>query len=116
MSSYERNEERGPRKLTSGLYVLDAASKPKGITIYARSHDGETGRHDLSGIYKLEDNHLTIAYCKDGPRPETFESTPGSGVTLIVLEREMPSNDVWPKTPASIEMQQSPAAADPRPT
>ena len=45
----------------------------------------------LHAIYKLNANRLTIAYRIDGPTPEKFESTPGSGVTLLVMEKVKPA-------------------------
>ena len=42
----------------------------------------------MLGIYKLESDRLTVAYRKGGPRPDKFESAPGSGITLLVLQRE----------------------------
>ena len=42
---------------------------------------------ELFGIYKFDAGRLTIAYRFSGVRPDKFESAPGSGVTLVVLER-----------------------------
>lgn len=76
------------RARTFGLFILDAAKQPKEITIYAQEVDKRWGRQDLLGIYKLDGDRLTIAYRQNGPRPEKFESKPGSGVTLLVLRRK----------------------------
>jgi RND family efflux transporter MFP subunit len=42
---------------------------------------------EFPGIYRFDGDRLTIAYRQDGPAPEKFESTPGSGVTLLELKR-----------------------------
>ncbi|MHB9049417.1 MAG: TIGR03067 domain-containing protein [Pirellulales bacterium] len=82
-------------ELSGGTYVLDPAKKPRAITLYARlmrpRGGGSLAEAELAGIYSLEGNRLTIAYRKTGPSPEKFESTPGSGVTLLVLEGELHS-------------------------
>ena len=42
---------------------------------------------EYHGIFKIDGDRLTIALRKDGPAPDKFESTPGSGVTLLELKR-----------------------------
>ena len=82
------------RLLAWGAFDLEPASTPKAITITPLKQVAErpdrpwsqwTGQ--LQGIYKLDGDGLTIAYRKNGPPPAAFESTPGSGVTLMVLRR-----------------------------
>jgi uncharacterized protein (TIGR03067 family) len=69
-------------------YVLDASKQPKRITIFAyEGEERKRKRRDLLGIYKLDGDRLSIAYRQGGPPPEKFESLPGSGVTLLVLQR-----------------------------
>ena len=74
---------------------MEPATEPKTITILRPLKFGEfkpTGQN-LFGIYKFDGDRLVVAYREGGPRPDTFESNPGSGVTLLVLEK--------PKPPAS---------------
>ena len=93
------NDER--YQISSGTYVLEPAKEPKTITLFARLSPMRSGDRveeaELIGIYKLEGDRLTIAFRKNGPRPEKFESPPGSGVTLLVLERNQPNAAVRPK-------------------
>ena len=80
-----------------GLLTLDPAKQPNWITIRGHKLDNVGGarldeagnwlKQQLLGIYKFDGDQLTIAYRNGGTRPETFESKPGSGVTLLVLER-----------------------------
>ncbi|MGA2257216.1 MAG: TIGR03067 domain-containing protein, partial [Thermoguttaceae bacterium] len=93
--------------LFNGPCVLDAAKNPKTITIRAQievksGQGSKTEWHEFFGIYKIENDRLQIAYRRDGPRPEKFESTPGSGVTLWVFER--------PKAHAGTDGMQAPPA------
>jgi uncharacterized protein (TIGR03067 family) len=67
-------------------YVLAPAKQPKAITISRyNAFVSPPEKREWLGIYRFEDDKLTIAYRQNGPRPEKFESTPGSGVTLLVL-------------------------------
>ncbi|MCE5268688.1 MAG: TIGR03067 domain-containing protein, partial [Planctomycetaceae bacterium] len=72
-------------------FSMDVSCSPKQITFFGIPmplNNGETPKsQDYPGIYKLEGDRLTIAYHKGGPRPERFESKPGSGVTLLVLRK-----------------------------
>jgi uncharacterized protein (TIGR03067 family) len=64
------------------LFILDETSNPKRIDF----DDGHTPR--ILGIYKLEDNRLTV--CTGGPgeaRPTEFKTSPVSGTILTRLER-----------------------------
>ncbi|MEN6407080.1 MAG: polysaccharide biosynthesis/export family protein [Thermoguttaceae bacterium] len=89
-----------PRDIAGGLFVLGPTKQPKTITISGFDFDligspqpngnGNWKKQQLVGIYKLDGNRLTIAYRKDGARPEKFESTPGSDVTLLVLRKIEP--------------------------
>ena len=91
-----------------GPYVLDAAKNPRTITIHdnivRRREDGQImeSKDELLGIYKFENDRFYVAYRPGGPRPEKFESTPGSGVTLLLLER--------PKVQAETGGMQAPGA------
>jgi uncharacterized protein (TIGR03067 family) len=83
----------GKTKSEAGMnFVLDTSKQPRWITLFQgglvepRKNKWEV----LPGIYKFEGERLSIAYRKDGPRPEKFESPAGSGITLLVLERTKP--------------------------
>ena len=69
------NDER--YQISSGTYVLEPAKEPKTITLFARLSPMRSGDRveeaELIGIYKLEGDRLTIAFRKNGPRPEKFE-------------------------------------------
>jgi uncharacterized protein (TIGR03067 family) len=69
-------------------YVLEPSKQPKAITISEyNAFVSPPEKREWLEIYGIEGNNLTIAYRQNGPRPEKFESTPGSGVTLLVLEK-----------------------------
>ena len=80
-------------------FAVDSVKEPKRITI---SGWQTPGYELLHGIYKFDADRLTIAYRIDGPAPEKFESPPGSGVTLLVMEKAKP---------AKLEAGQGPCAA-----
>ncbi len=89
-------ERKGQLCESTAAFDLDPAQQAKAITIFSIPPPwffDRTGsrlaqaKQGLCGIYKLGGDKLTIAYRPDGPRPEKFESLPGSGVTLLVLER-----------------------------
>ena len=64
-------------------FYLDPTREPKKITLLS----GDLHPENMYGIYRLDGDKLHIAYRKQGPPPEKFESTSGSGVTLLVLQR-----------------------------
>jgi RND family efflux transporter MFP subunit len=74
----------------SGLYRLNEDNQPKQITLFAEIGNGagKFERQDFQGIYKFDGGRLTIAYREGNKPPEQFESKPGSGVTLLALERQ----------------------------
>ena len=99
-------------RLMLGVWRLDAGRQPKTITLFQVITTAQT--EQFVGIYKLETNRLTsipldgnnlpetlkskrvykhdadrltIAFRKGDKPPEKFESKPGSGVTLLTLER-----------------------------
>ncbi len=101
-------------------FVLDVMTQPKQITLFRwQREDEKLTEQRSSGIYKLDGNRLTVAYRKDGPRPEKFESLPGSGVTLLELERAKPqpaapaeaSRDIEPKPLPALEPKPAPEVA-----
>jgi len=83
-------------------YVLDPGKQPKTIDMHGSRTlaDGTRKTQVLLGIYKLENDRLTLAYRQDGPRPEKFESTRGSRVTLLVLERPKSAASPKPDSPS----------------
>ena len=83
------------------MFAIDATKEPRQIVLGDAGligrflAAGERGnqapsRQPLLGIYKLEDKRMTMAFHVGEPRPQNFESTPGSGITLLVLERGQP--------------------------
>ncbi len=76
--------------LFSGFFTIDPTKIPKTITINAWMEvnpEKMMGRVKLSGIYKFDGDRLTIAYRTGDKPPEEFESTPGSGISLLVLKK-----------------------------
>jgi uncharacterized protein (TIGR03067 family) len=74
--------------MLTGFFVLDSAESPKAITI-STHHDHNVylpDKREVPGIYQLDGARLAIAYRKNGPRPEAFESKPGSGITLLLFD------------------------------
>ena len=99
MSFYDGN--LSVRDFVSGLFMLDPTKTPKTITINgsieASSVKGwfnPSGR--LTGIYKFDGDRLSIAYRKGDKPPDKFESSPGSGVTLLVLKKGEPQTAINP--------------------
>jgi uncharacterized protein (TIGR03067 family) len=91
-------------------FRLDVAQQPREITFFCYRTvalvDGKLRPQEAQesrGIYKFDGDRLTLAYRKGKKPPEAFESKPGSGVTLLVLERTAPQQ---PAAPAAV----SPAA------
>ena len=72
---------------TASVLIGIAPPEPQGAAV------------DIAGVYRLDGGRLTIAYRKGSARPEKFESTPGSGVTLLELQRTDP-----PKPPRGMGM------------
>jgi uncharacterized protein (TIGR03067 family) len=69
---------------------LDPSRDPKAIDVIP---DGGKDRGErVPGIYKLEDDRLTICMAAPGqPRPKEFKAEKGSGCTLRTFIREKPS-------------------------
>ncbi len=85
----EKTPEGKRHDIVKGWYVLDVVKQPKRIQIVT-AHEGGPGRQSLFGIYKFEGDRLTIAYRRGSLTSEQFESKPGSGVTLLTLQKEKP--------------------------
>jgi uncharacterized protein (TIGR03067 family) len=69
---------------------IDPTQTP--MTIDITFTGGETNGKTAPGIYKIDDDILTI--CRTGPdkpRPVEFSSKPGSGHTLMTYKREPPA-------------------------
>ena len=73
-------------------YLVDSTRQPKRITLITKNGMDESGRLDGYGIYRFDNNQLTIAFRTGGPCPEKLESTPGSGVILMILEKKPPAS------------------------
>jgi uncharacterized protein (TIGR03067 family) len=70
-----------------GTFKVDVAKKPKEIDI-TFTEGPEKGK-TIHGIYELEgDTYKVCIGMKGSDRPTAFESKPGSGVALEVLQRE----------------------------
>ena len=73
----------------AGVCVLDGTKQPKSLTVSEYPYSDKSRKRQQSlGIYKLDGDRLTIAFRKADAPPEKFKSKPGSGVTLLVLERK----------------------------
>jgi RND family efflux transporter MFP subunit len=103
---------------TGGSFLVDTTQQPPRVTMFGHEWFYSNGVYrpgpsPMAGIYRIADDRLTIAYRDSGPAPEKFESTPGSGVTLLELKRGKPKpTDVIPpptKT-APLPTQQTEAA------
>jgi uncharacterized protein (TIGR03067 family) len=78
--------ERGKQVLFDSTYKIDASKRPKHIDLIGT--EGENVGKAAQGIYVLEGDTLKICYTMPGKeRPKEFESTPGSGATLVVWKR-----------------------------
>ena len=68
---------------TEGALRLDAGKIPKQLKLTL------DGGQILEEIYELEGNTLRVCYpIKDGNRPTDFKTTPQSGLSVVVYERE----------------------------
>ena len=71
-------------------FILDPDRNPKTFNSYAVAYAEVHLLGRWLGIYKFESDRLWIAYRENGLAPDKFESTPGSGVTLLELQRSEP--------------------------
>ncbi len=98
-----------------GGFLLEENQMPKQILITASESGDNNELKDVQfrGIYKIDGDRLTIAYRKNGPAPDKFESAPGSGVTLLELKRSAPQNKAPEKMRENKIDPAAPAVANP---
>ena len=79
--------ERDGKRFAGTKIELDPTREPKTIDVIP---DGGRNRGErVLGIYKLEDDTLTICMAAPGkPRPKEFKAEKGSGCTLRTFQRE----------------------------
>jgi uncharacterized protein (TIGR03067 family) len=78
-----------PGETAAGYYKIDPTRVPKTIDIVFTS--GSLKGTTVRGIYELNDDTYKQCFSVDDqPRPEKFESTPGSTYALEVLKKETP--------------------------
>jgi uncharacterized protein (TIGR03067 family) len=94
-----------------GRYVLDGAKQPKTILItsYYDHQTEKLQKREFLGIYELDGDRLSIAYRQGGSRPEKLESLPGSGVTLLVLQRREEQKAASSPKPDKADARQNPS-------
>ena len=74
-------------------FKLDPSQSPKAIDERTQYKDGKTSTKPTLGIYKLENDTLTICcggYRDKGKRPQDFTAAEGSGRRIEILKREKP--------------------------
>lgn len=77
------------RETAAGYYKIDPTRVPKTIDVVFTS--GSPKGTTVRGIYELtDDTYRTCMSVDDQPRPEKFESKPGSKYALEVLKKEKP--------------------------
>jgi uncharacterized protein (TIGR03067 family) len=70
-----------------GTYILDATSKPKGMTITGT--DGPNQGKTFPAIYELEGDTLRICYDLSGvKRPTEFKTGAGTKLYLVTYKRQ----------------------------
>ena len=78
--------EKKSEVLFDSTYTTDDSKVPKQINMIGT--EGDLAGKEARGIYRLENELLTICYTMpDKPRPTTFESKEGSGNYLAVWKR-----------------------------
>jgi uncharacterized protein (TIGR03067 family) len=79
--------EKGDVKEESEVVRLDAKAKPAAIDLKITSGD-DKGKV-VKGIYKLDDDKLTVCVAEPGKdRPKEFAGKEGTGHTLMVLLKQ----------------------------
>jgi uncharacterized protein (TIGR03067 family) len=84
----DRYSLKGGEEGYRGTFKLDSGQSPRQITTTFLADDGKEKGKAL-GIYELDGKRLRICWRHEGEeRPKQFASRPGSGIRLMVLERE----------------------------
>jgi uncharacterized protein (TIGR03067 family) len=79
--------QKGTETLFESTYSVDPSKSPKQINMIGT--EGDLAGKEAHGIYSLEGDILRICYTMpDSPRPDNFESAPGSKAYLIVWRRD----------------------------
>jgi uncharacterized protein (TIGR03067 family) len=77
------------KKVGSGKFTIDATKSPKEINFIPDAPPKGKPAPAIPGIYKIDGDKITMCYATPGgERPAKFESTEGSGRTLVVWVRE----------------------------
>jgi uncharacterized protein (TIGR03067 family) len=75
------------KNISTVVTHIDQAKEPKEIDLTRGEGDK---KQTIFGIYKLQDDTLTICTSSTGERPDVFSSKPGSRCLLRVLKRDKP--------------------------
>jgi uncharacterized protein (TIGR03067 family) len=79
--------DKGSEVLFDSTYTVNSSKNPKQINMVGTEGD-LTGKEAL-GIYSIEGDALRMCYVMPGlPRPERFESPPGSKCFLVIWQRD----------------------------
>jgi uncharacterized protein (TIGR03067 family) len=70
------------RKTAAGTIKFDGAREPKQFELRLQ------GERAGAGIYRLENDTLTLYFSEEGERPARFDAAPGPKQVLMVLKRE----------------------------
>jgi uncharacterized protein (TIGR03067 family) len=73
------------RLFREATYTIDPSQEPRWMDVIS---PGDFGEHVCRGIYRLEEEQLTLCHARPGDeRPTRFASRPGSGITLTRWRR-----------------------------
>jgi uncharacterized protein (TIGR03067 family) len=79
--------EKGSVILFDSSYTIDPSKDPKQINMIGT--EGDLAGKEAQGIYSCDGDVLRICHVMPGlPRPESFESTPGSKAFLVFWRRK----------------------------
>jgi len=93
----DENAEKFPKQTLS--FTLHPEENPKSID--TTNLDGPDKGMTLAGIYKIEDDTLTVCIATEGgaARPKDFESKEGSKLAVYTLQRAKPQSEQQPEHP-----------------